>query len=171
MNRLTDETELQRIFCEIGKDYGFEQVTAAFSPEYDLKVAWRRMGSWIDFWISDYLRNAPEDVLESLARMIYGRIRDYGKTPYSDELIEYVTDRGFIEENREMFLSRICGISPGPMGRHVDLTGSYIRLLDRGLVEPEEDLVLRWSALTDNDMTGRSSALMKTVCMNRRLDS
>lgn len=168
---MTDETEMQSIFCDIGKEYGFEQVTAAFSPEYDLKVAWRRMGSWIDFWISDYLVNAPKDVLESLARMIYGRIRDYGKTPYSSELIEYVTGRDFIEENRATFLSRICGISPGPMGRHVDLTDSYGRLLDKGLVEQEDELVLRWSALTDNDAIGRSSALMKTVCMNRRLDS
>ena len=34
---------LVRVFSETGSEYGFTTVTAGFSQESDLKVAWRRM--------------------------------------------------------------------------------------------------------------------------------
>ena len=56
------EGMLQALFSSVGSDYGFGEVTAGFTPEKDMKIIWMRAFGWIDFWISDYLEDAPAEV-------------------------------------------------------------------------------------------------------------
>ena len=164
------EGMLNRIFVTEGEKYGYNEVTAGFSSEKNLKVSWIRTGTWIDIWLSDYLEDAPKEVLESVAETVFRRICIHTKEPYSDELVEYVTGELFLEKNRPIYLSRISGVSKGTKGRHHDLMNSYQRLVRDGMIEYDPDIVIRWAPLWDGKSVGQSSVLMKTVCLNRRLD-
>jgi len=161
---------VEKIFTTVANEYGFEEVSADFSPEYDLKIAWRRVGAYIDFWVSDYLLDAPASVLTGLADSVCSRIRRCGDGMYDDDVVKFLTDRKFVETNREKYLSRIGGVSKTGLGRHNDLDESYARLVDSGLLEYDPDIELRWAPMEDADAVGRASVLMKTVCINRRLD-
>jgi len=161
---------LNQIFVSEGEKYGYNEVTAGFSPEKNLKVSWIRTGTWIDIWLSDYLEDAPKDVLRSVAETVYRRLCMHTREPYSDDLVEYVTGEMFLERNRPMYLSRISGVSKSSKGRHHDLMKSYKRLVEKGMTEYDPDLVLRWAPQWDGKTAGQGSVLMKTICLNRRLD-
>ena len=65
---------LTRAMATAGARNGFEDVTAEFSAFRDFKLKWTRSYKWISFEVSDYLRNAPENVIRSLAETVYARM-------------------------------------------------------------------------------------------------
>jgi hypothetical protein len=168
---MTDEKDMERIFAKRGIDLGFREVTARYSQECELKVGWRRIGGQIDFWVSDYLRNAPEDVMRDLAETIYSKIAMDHDVPYTPVVLEYLNDPSFVAENQETYVGRLDGLSPGPWGRHKDLCDSLARLEDAGLAIEIPHLFVGWLPMMDSNCIGHSSALMKTVCLTRRLDA
>ena len=163
---------LTRAMATAGARNGFEDVTAEFSAFRDFKLKWTRSYKWISFEVSDYLRNAPENVIESLAETIFAKMRGEGKMEYSEEVCEYLSSEKFLRDNQELFLKRFRGISQTPCGENVDLNEVYMRLVQKGLVEWDPRLVIRWGASSRSDMrVGHSSLLMKTVLMNPKLDT
>jgi hypothetical protein len=167
---MTDGFSIDQIFKDSGQRYGFDNVTADFSPEGEMKVTWVRFGTSIDFWISDFLDFAPKDVLESLAETIFSKIRYEPSLDYSDVLMDFVWRKDFLERKRPVYMSRLNGVSQGPVGRHRDLDDSYIRLLEGGLIKSDAEIEIRWLPMSDSNCIGHSSTIMKTACVNRRLD-
>ena len=163
---------LNRALQNAGRRNGFEDVQAEFAAFRDFKLKWTRSYKWISFEVSDYLRNAPEHVMESLAETIFAKIRGEDGIPYSDEVCDYLNSKEFLEENQRMYLKRYMGISDSPCGESVDLLDCYRRLAEKGLVEHDPRLVIRWSCSEDRSRkVGRSSVLMRTIVMNPALDS
>ena len=163
---------LNRAMRNAGIRNGFDEIQAEFSAFRDFKLKWTRSYKWISFEVSDYLRNAPEHVMQSLAETVFARIRGEDRTAYSEEVCDYLNSREFLEENQGMYLKRFRGISETARGENVDLLDCYRRLAERGLVEYDPDLVIRWSSSEDRSRkVGRSSVLMRTIVMNPALDS
>lgn len=163
---------LTRAMATAGARNGFEDVTAEFSAFRDFKLKWTRSYKWIRFEVSDYLRNAPQNVIESLAETIYAKIGGQDKTSYSEDVCKYLNSERFLKDNQDLFLKKFRGISHTPCGENVDLAEVYMRLIDRGLVERDPKLVIRWGSSGKGDMrVGHSSVLMKTVLMNPKLDT
>ena len=163
---------LNRAMRNAGIRNGFDEIQAEFSAFRDFKLKWTRSYKWISFEVSDYLRNAPENVMQSLAETVFARIRGEDRTTYSEEVCDYLNSRKFLEENQGMYLKRFRGISESARGESVDLLDCYRRLAERGLVEYDPDLVIRWSSVDDRGRkVGRSSVLMRTIVMNPMLDS
>ena len=167
-----DSEMLNRAMHNAGIRNGFDEIQAEFAAFRDFKLKWTRSYKWISFEVSDYLKNAPEHVMESLAETIFAKIRGEDGVPYSDEVCDYLNSREFLEENQGMYLKRFRGISETARGESVDLLDCYRRLAERGLVEYDPDLVIRWSSVGDRSRkVGRSSVLMRTIVMNPALDS
>ncbi len=163
---------LNRAMRKAGIRNGFEDISAEFSAFRDFKLKWTRSYKWISFEVSDYLRNAPEHVMQSLAETVFARIRGEDRTAYSEEVCDYLNSKEFLEENQGMYLKRFRGISETARGESVDLLNCYRRLAERGLVEYDPDLVIRWSSVGDRSRkVGRSSVLVRTIVMNPALDS
>lgn len=165
---------LAAIFSVVGVRNGYDEVLAEFSPFRDFKVKWSRSYKWIEFEVSDYLCDAPEDVIESLAVSIFSRIRgDGGDDPmtYGDEVCEWITSDEFVRTKQPVFVRRFRGISLSTVGDHRDLAESYRRLVDRGLVQMDRDLYLGWAPEGSSRAVGRASVLMKVVVMSQILDS
>ena len=163
---------LNRALQNAGRKNGFEDIRAEFAAFRDFKLKWTRSYKWISFEVSDYLRSAPENVMQSLAETVFARIRGEDRTAYSEEVCDYLNSREFLEENQGMYLKRFRGISETARGESVDLLDCYRRLAERGLVEYDPDFVIRWNNIEDRSRkVGRSSVLMRTVVMNPVLDS
>jgi hypothetical protein len=111
-----DSEMLNRALQNAGRRNGFEDIQAEFSAFRDFKLKWTRSYKWISFEVSDYLRSAPENVIESLAETVFARIRGEDWVTYSEEVCDYLNSKEFLEENQRMYLKRYMGISDSPCG-------------------------------------------------------
>ena len=167
-----DSEMLNRAMRNAGIRNGFDEIQAEFSAFRDFKLKWTRSYRWISFEVSDYLRNAPEHVIQSLAETVFARIRGDDGAAYSKEVCDYLNSQEFLDENQKQYLRRFRGISETARGENVDLLDCYRRLTEKGLVEYDPKLVIRWSNSEDRSRkAGRSSVLMRTIVMNPALDS
>ena len=166
-----DNKTLAGIFREIGADYGFETVDAEFCAFEDVKVRWVRQAKTISFTVTDYLGDAPEEVIADIATRIMSRIRAEDCSPYSDATNQYFMSPEFMERNQPIYLERKSFLSESSKGKHRDIQDSYERLMSAGLVDEIDGLVLRWTDRELESENGVSSLLMKVALVPSYLDS
>ena len=164
-NRKTKEckemnnNELTQIARTIGAEYGYDLT--------DWILRWTRSYKWIEFGVSDYLADAPEDVIEALMDTVYRKIRGDECAPYPEPVVEYITAPGFVERHQPTFLRR---------SRTLDMTAigwvreSADRLRAMGLEVPTDIAFGVDRAVRDNVHVGKASVLMKAVAMNHRTE-
>ena len=168
MNR---NENLTRIFSEAGAVHGYDDVKADFTPFRDFKVKWMRSYKWINFDVSDYMMEADERILSSVADTLYRKIRNLDGSYYSKEVCDWLTSDGFVEMNQDKYVRRCRGFSLSPKGRNHDLSESYARLVDQGLVEEDPMIRLGWLPSCRSRSVGHSSVLMKVVSIYDNLDA
>ena len=172
-NQQMNNQMLKAIFSVVGVRNGYDEVEAEFSPFRDLKVKWTRSYRWISFEVSDYLCDAPEAVIESLAVTIFHKIKEDGRdgpATYSDVVCEWITSDDFVRSKQPVFVRRFRGLSLSTVGDHRDLAESYSRLVERGLVKRDPDIFIGWAPVGNSRSVGRASVLMKVVVMSQVLD-
>ena len=126
------------------------RASAEFAAFTDLKVKWVRTSDWAEFRVSDYLRDAPEGVIEDLARTIMARIRGCGGD-YTDRATAWLTAPEFSETHRPVYLER-DERAGGAEGEH-------------------KSIEIRWSREEERGSSARSSVLMRLIVVDRSLDS
>ena len=162
--------DLQKLFADVGAKFGYLNIEARFVDFCDVKIKWIREGTTIRFWITDYLKDAPDSVLESLATTLFNKMYKDADSRYSDEFLDYMTSEGFIMECQPIYLSRLEGASASPVGRFKDLRRSVERLSENGMIEPIPHTYFGWLPLGLGDCIGHTSPIMRCVCINPRLD-
>ena len=163
---------LNRALQNAGRRNGFEDIQAEFAAFRDFKLKWTRSYKWISFEVCDYLKNAPENVIKSLAETVFARMRGEGKTEYSREVCDYLNSDEFLKENQGTYLKRYRGVTDSPRGENVDLGEAYRRLVESGLIEDDPRIAIRCSGTEIKGRSvGRSSVLMGTVIVNPVLDA
>lgn len=157
---ITDE-RLTEITGTIGADYGYKDVEARFVAFRDFKVKWRRSYTWISLDVSDYLQDAPEEVVESTLRTIFMRIK--GETcDYDDVVTDFVLDPRFARVNRPKYIRRGRFFPDERADECMD------RLVRKGLV-PDDGAVsiqCRVGEFSERRCPVSSSVLMRTIVMN-----
>lgn len=83
-----DKNMIQMIATEIGAKHGYTDAWAELSRFKEFKTTWVRGPAWIDIRISDYIRDAPEEVLSNLLDTIMYRMEG-NPTCYSQEVADY----------------------------------------------------------------------------------
>ena len=165
---MVTKEELNEIFERIGNDFGYRDVTAEYAPFRDMKIKWSRTYDWARFTVSDYLEEAPAEVIEDIVATLMNRMRGMDMKGYLPETEEWLTSDEFLYLNRDRYIERSRSIDP-ETENSVRLWESYRRLVDAGLVSGVRDLKMYWSKGDGVDRSGQSSCLMRTVIMNRRL--
>lgn len=156
---------VNEIFAKAGEKHGYEDVEAEFCDYKDFKIKWSRSCKWARFFVSDYLKDAPAEVIEDVAELIMGKIAGEDAS-YSPESVAWFESKEFIARNQPVFIKRQgSGISEADTK---DLYRAYGRLIAKGLVKDDEDIRLFWGKVPKGE-TGRLSVLMKTVVMNPEL--
>lgn len=166
---MNPEQRLDTIVREVGEKYGFESIGAEFEGFRNMVVKWRRTNRWIRFKVSDYLADAPDEIFQSLARVLFQQIsRERDK--YPEDLLAWLTDPSFCLRNRETYLTRSPELTGNPKGCYKDLQESYARLKEQGLVKDDPDILICWNQTSRPETPSYYSVLMKTVALTDLLD-
>jgi hypothetical protein len=165
------EDTLDGTFRDIGRSYGYDDISADFASYKEFKSTWQRCGKKITFLISDYLGDAKPEVLGDFARSLFDRIAR--RTPaclYGPRLKAYLHSDEFVRRNQATYVRRSRNMSRSPQGRHYDLKETYEALMARGLVPPSEDASLNWTISGNRMRVGYCSVLMRVVTVSSLLD-
>ena len=161
---------LTEIFATVGKTFRYDTVNAEFMAFREFKCTWQRSYRWVDFRISDYLEDAPDEVLVSLAQTLFRKILGDEFTT-SDKLRAWVTDPEFHTLKQNIYLSRCSGYSRTAVGKHKNLQESYDRLIGAGLVPYDPSIVLSWYDGAYTHKAAGCSVLMRVVGISNLLDA
>lgn len=110
-NMVRTDKQLGEIFSAVGKEYD-TNATAEFIALKDFKVKWTRDGgiSFMDVKVSDYVRDAPRDVVTGLAHMIFRQVTGNGNDeesrPHIEFFEEYVNSPDFVYKNQDRYIRR-----------------------------------------------------------------
>ena len=164
------EEVLRTKFKEIGKEYGFDKVEAEFVAFKEFKVRWQRSYKWADFKVSDYLADAPPEVIEGLCNSLFSKITgdDEG---YSEEMCSWITSPEFSEYKQPVYLKRRRNITRSSKGESKDLDSAYGRLAEMGLVEKDRSVHISWTKESNIRKIGHCSVLMKVITISSILDT
>lgn len=166
----TDDERLSNIFSGAGKQYGLEEVTARFVAFRDLKIRWQRSYKMADFMVSDYLNDAPEEVLWDFADTIIAKAFTDDRGDYARSVVEWITSERFRERKQPVYLGRSRNLTRSPVGTHKNLTESYGRLVDSGLAEEDPGLCLSWTKNSASRKMGHCSVIMGVIAISGALD-
>ena len=164
------EEQLTQIFADIGKEYGYDSVSAKYTVYKDVKVRWQRSFKWASFEVSDYLQDAPREVIEGMARTLFGSL-EKKDVPYSEAAIAWFTSKDFAKRNQPAYLRRSPGLTKSPVGEVRNLMNSMARLINAGLAEEDPDLILTWMKDRNIRKVGSCSVLMKVIAISPIFDS
>lgn len=157
-----DNAQLTAMVQRIGQEFNFKDASAGFEELRDFKVRWRRSYQWIELDVSDYLKQAPESVVEHLLRCIFSKIRG-DDVDYPDDVVDYIDSDEFRAANRTTYLQRCkCIMDDGR------LQASYDRLVEKGLLERDDRLVFGYTTAL-GATAGTSSNLLKTVFIREKV--
>lgn len=110
-NMVKTDKQLSEIFSAVGKEYD-TNATAEFIALKDFKVKWTRDGgvSFMDVKVSDYVRDAPRDVVTGLAHMIFRQVTGNGNDeesrPHIEFFTDYVNSSDFVFRNQDTYVRR-----------------------------------------------------------------
>lgn len=105
MSEIKTDEQLLNTIAPVANAFGFLDVSADFSPFADLKVRWMRQATCIDLHVSDYLKEAPEEVITGIATCIFERIWG-NESDYPDVATEYLFSQTFRDRNQDTWFQR-----------------------------------------------------------------
>jgi hypothetical protein len=169
--KITD-SRLSEIFAEEGRQHGYNTITAGFMAFKEFKIRWQRTSSWADFKVSDYLEDAPEQVVRDLAHTLLARMDGEGITSYSPAMTEWMCRPEFSRTYQPIYIRRSRNIAKGD-GTYKSLEESYNRLISMGLVDRDETISINWMKSSDTNprSAGTCSVLMRCLSINNNLDN
>ena len=165
------EAILNQAFSTVGKEYGYDSVSAEIAEFKDFKLKWRRSCGWIEFTVSDYLKDAPQEIIEGIARIIFSRISGSGSKEYPKNMEEWLTNYEFAKANRPTYLRRSRNLTRSAKGRCRGLTESYNRLVEQGMIPQMDDIVFTWTKEPNIRRVGYCSILMRVIAISSVFDT
>lgn len=165
------DERLFEIISPIVSDQGLELRAASFCRAKEFQASWKKSGNCIDVKFSDYLTDAPEDVIKDFSRTVIGTIANR-KPSYGKTYLEWVRSDDYINNKRKLYLKRSRNLTGTPEGNERDLIKSLDRLLDHGLLEPESiaNSFFSWTKIPNVRKLGFCSPMMRVVGISCVLD-
>lgn len=163
---------LTETFREVNDRLSDGRVRVSFYPYKELKHTWRMSDRVLFFKVSDYMKGAPDVVLESLAWCLICRARRK-ECPegMSREYRMHVRAPQFWEARRSLYLSRYKNLSFRPSGecRDLDEVFSYVNSVyfEGGLERPD----LAWVRESPKSRVGFYHSPLRILAVNRILDT
>jgi len=167
----TESTQqLVNIFRTAGKEYGFDDVVAEYSSFKEFKVRWQRSKGRANFKVSDYMEDAPAEIIDGIARALFSKISG-SDTGYPEEVHEWLATDKFVKANQPTYLRRNRSLTRSAQGETRNLKDSYHRLVNQGLIESDEDVCLTWTTEQNIRRVGYCSVLMKVIAISSVFDT
>lgn len=150
----------------------FKEVDASFVARKEFCYSWRNHGGRIDITVSDYLEDAPVEVLSDFCRMICDRALGR-RWSEPESFLEHVRSDGFIVSHRPTYISRSRNLLRTGCGETAYLHDSVQRLLDTGLLTGDDisNSYISWTRRDNVRRVGFCSTMFRVVGISARLDS
>lgn len=163
---------LQAQFSSVGRALGVGSVIATFHEYSELKHTWLCGDREIVFKISDYLENAPDDVLESLAWYLVSRaVRKRCDPEKSRRYLHYTRSRELWQAKRSLYVERSRNLSLDPQGEVRDLRSAYAYVNSFYFASKLPELQLAWAAESPRRRLGYYFEPLGLLAVNKSLDS
>ena len=163
--------ELQDHFAAISKTFDLDCVTVRYHPYAELKHTWKRFDSGLEFKVSDYLKGAPDNVLESLAWYLLSRAchRDCPKEKAEPYLVHAYSEKLW-QSHRDIYFSRTRSLFFG-RGQTRDLKEVFDYVNSYYFSSRIPDPTLAWSDESPRTRLGYYFAPLNLLVANKALDS
>lgn len=164
--------DLESAFKDAAARIGAGPVRAEFFPYSELKHTWTRAGRRANFKISDYLENAPDEVLGSLG--IYLVSRAFGKDCGRDlrmAYIAYASSSEMWEAARDRYLGRAKNLSFEVKGRSRNLRTVFDYVNSYYFCRKAPEPTLAWVSESPRRRLGYYFEPLRILATNRSLDS
>jgi hypothetical protein len=168
---MKDNERLFDLISPIAFGRGLELRSASFYRPKEFQASWKRSGRAIDLFISDYLIDAPDPVLEDFSHAVLRTI--VGERPaYGGTYLEWVRSDRYINNKRKIYLKRSRNLTGTPEGNERDIIESLDRLLDSGLLDAKsiENSFFSWTKIPNTRKVGFCSPMMRVVGISSALD-
>jgi len=166
-----DDERLFDILSPIAASRNIAIESASFYGFKEFQASWRKNDDKMIIRFSDYLIDAPDDVLKDFSKTVIGTIEkkrpSYGKT-----YLEWVTSEEFINSKRKIYLRRSRNLTGSPEGNERTIIDSLDRLLDTSLLEPGsiDNSIFSWTKNPNIRKFGYCSPMMRVVGVSCVLD-
>lgn len=169
---IRDDRRLHELSSPIMDSAGFFLTSAKFFGPKEFQATWKRSGKSIELKISDYLIDAPDDVISDFVSSVTMTI-SRNRPQYGQTFLEWVRSDDFIHEKRGIYLRRSKNLTKDPCGKERDLLESLDRLLGSELLSPEsiENSFFSWTSRPNFRKVGFCSPMMRVVGISSALDS
>ena len=166
---MMDNETLTAIVSKVAREFKYEDAGAEFQTFKELRIRWSRTYTWVRFEVSDYLAAAPEDILESVLRTLFKKIKGDEDAAYTDEACGWFMSEDFRAVNQPVFIKRMRGFGK-PAGEVYDLDDIVADLEDEFHLPNLDGLVIGWEPRTRTNKVGNASTLMRVVSIPGRMD-
>mgnify|MGYP007099006089 FL=1 len=147
------------------------RIDAEFISRKEFCYAWSIAGDKAVLKISDYLIDAPEDVLGDLSRCMV--LRGLGR-PWEipPSFIQYVDSDSFVTAKRPLYIRRSRNLTRSEVGGYRVLTDSLDRLLESGLISPTDidNSYISWTRSDSIRRVGFCATMFRTIGISSALD-
>ncbi len=173
-NPTVSEERLQSIAAVVCRQYKTTRETACtsdFYPYSDLKSTIRIENGITRIRISDILRTAPEDILESLIHILIARaLRRKPQSQWLDRFTKYIQQPDVEASHAQMRRARHRKILTGPQGKFHDLTASFQRVNRQYFQDSLPQPNLSWSPTRSRRQLGYHDSALQLIVISRYLD-
>lgn len=170
---MVESYELNEIFLEVARKYDYDSfdkthLIAQFEELDELKIKWERTCSSIRFIVSDYLKDAPKEVLYNIAERLMCMIT-HNCPPSKSLMVDYITSKEFRILNLDTYLSRHKVKYTGN-GKRVPIQDIYDNLLKKLHMENDHETTLAWFKDPSDESLNHCSTAFKTILIATKLD-
>ena len=158
--------DVEEIFTNVAKEYGFEDVQANVCQFKAFKLKYATDGKWVELYIPDYLVGMKSESVEDFARFISA---DLSKKKYEMKgfFADEVMSKEFLRKNQTKFLKRDRSLTSEGRDR-IDKALEVLK--SKGHIEDDDDRVITFKA-TDSFNPVMFSSVFKTIGLaNSMLD-
>jgi len=166
-----NDERLFEIISPIASGRGMDLSSASFFGPKEFQATWKRSGDSVEIKISDYLIDAPDEVLADFSGTIVQTIA--GVRPvYGRTYLDWVCSDEFINSKRKIYLGRSRNLTGSPKGNERDLLESLDRLLDSELLDPSaiDNSFISWTRKSNIRKMGFCSPMMRVVGISSIMD-
>ena len=139
------------------------------TKEFNFKWKFRGTSMWI--YVSDYLDDAPDIVLEQFLKgastYIFG-----GRHVFGDEYMDYMRSEDFILRKRPVYFKRSRRLTRSDTGKYRNLYDSVQRLLDKGLLRDRDidNTIFSWTTGSNRTKLGYCAQMFRIVVISSVFD-
>ena len=167
-----DDLRLKSIASAVFSKRGLVVTEASFTSFKEMNFRWTLKGNVVTLKVSDYLNDAPDDVLEEFLKGALTYVVG-GRHVFGKRYMEYMTSDEFILKKRPVYYKRGRRLLRSDIGEYRNLFDAVQRLVEKGLLNESDiqNTLFTWTAEPTFTRLGYCSQMFRIVVISKVFDN